>query len=135
MIAPTTYAAVVGRRHRGFTRQPCLVLSRDPALFRSRLADAGGPAAVRNGVLVDLPFAALLCGATGVIVAAADGPWWLVLPAAALDVLEGLALWVIAGKPEPTRRAVHLLFGIAVAKFVAYGASLIALVWAARTML
>ena len=132
LIAPLVYAVVMGRRHRGFRRQPCLVLARDAALFGSRLEDAGGPAAARTGTLVDIPFALLLCGALGVIIAAADGPWWLVLPAVALDFLEGRALWVIAGEPAPTRRAVRLLFGIAVAKFAAYGAAGgVALVWAA----
>lgn len=129
---------VIGRRLRGFTRQPCLVLARDPAVFRTRLAKAGGPKAVRTGVWVDVLFALLLCGTFGAIIAVADSPWWLLtLPALALalDLGEGRALWVIAGRSVPTQRAVRLLFWIAVVKFVAYGASLIVSVCAARVLL
>lgn len=61
------------------------------------------------------------------MIAAADGPWWLVLPSALLDFGEGLALWVILRKPTPTGAALHLLFGLAVAKLIAYGASWIAM--------
>jgi len=83
-------------------------------------------------VLIDLGFAALLNGTVGVVIAAADGPWWLVLSSALLDFGEGLAMWVILRRPTPTAAALHLLFGLAFAKFIAYGASWIAL---ARAML
>ena len=54
----------------------------------------------------------------------------MVLPAFVLDLVEGLALWVIAGKPTHTPGAVRTLFGIAVLKFVAYAASWVVLVYA-----
>lgn len=130
-IVPFAYAAVVAKRHSGFSGQPCLVLSRDPATFASRLGDAGGPTAVKSGVLFDIPFAALLGGAFGVIIAAAGGPWWVVLPAVALDFLEGRMLWGLCGAPAHSARSVQVLFGIAVAKFAIYGLSLIATGWAA----
>ena len=135
LIAPFAYAVVMGRRHRGFTRQPCLVVGARPGAVRLPSEGRGRTCGSQAGSLVHIPFAVLLCGAIGVIVAAADGPWWLVLPAVALDFLEGRVLWVIAGESARTRRAVRLLFRIAVAKFAAYGAGVVALVWAAWKLL
>ena len=130
LFAPAVYFFAVKDRFPGFTKQPGLVLARNPERFDSRLADAGDADAARAGVLVDVGFAALLGGAAGVVIAAAGGPCWVVLPAFVLDLIEGLALWVIVGRTTHARGAVRTLFGIAVLKFLAYGASWVVLAYA-----
>jgi hypothetical protein len=133
LIVPFTYAGVMAWRHPGFRKQPHVVLSRDPDSFASRQKSAGGAGAIRTGVLVDVPFALLLCGAIGFLIATFDGAWWLVLPPAALDLLEGLVLWMVVGDEPPTRRGVQTVLGVAVAKFVAYGVAVATLASAAVT--
>lgn len=132
LLAPAAFFVVVGTRFDGFTGQPGLVLAREPSTFVRLLADVGGPSAARDGVLVDLGFMALLVGALAICLASAGGRWVLVLPALALDFGEGVALWVVAGDPTPSSTALVVLFGLAVAKLLAYAAA-VALVVRALT--
>ncbi|WP_110241143.1 hypothetical protein [Nocardioides gilvus] len=124
LLAPATYFVVVGTRFDGFIGQPALVFARDPSTFVRLLAEVGGASAARDGVLVDLGFMALLVGALGLCLDKAGGRWTLVLPALALDLLEGLILWVVAGASAPSSTALVVLFGIAVAKLLAYAAGI-----------
>lgn len=133
LLAPVVYFAVIGTRFDGFTGQPGLVLALEPATFVRLLADIGGASAAREGVLVDLGFMALLVGAIGLCLAKAGGRWILVLPALACDLLEGLALWVIVADQDPSSTALAVLFGLAVAKLLAYAAGVALMVRAVVT--
>ena len=133
LVMPALYFVLVGTRFDGFTGQPALVFARDPSTFTRLLADVGGASAVRDGVLVDLGFMALLAGALGLCLAKAGGPWVLVLPALGLDFVEGMVLWVIAGDQDPSSSGLAVLLALGVAKLLAYAVAVAVLLRAQVT--
>lgn len=134
LLAPLAWYVGVGNRFEGFVQQPDLVLARTPEAFRNLVFDVGGAEAVRSGVLVDLVFAALLVSALGLTVAGLGGRWLVVLPALVLDLAEGALLWQLTGGQALTSGAVGLLFGVAIAKLLAYAGVVVAVALAQRRM-
>ena len=134
LLAPLAWYVGVGSRFEGFVQQPDLVLARTPVAFRNLVFDVGGAEAVRSGVLVDLVFTALLVGALGLTLAGLGGRWIAVLPALVLDLAEGALLWRLTDGEALTSGSVGLLFGVAIAKLLAYAAVVVAVALAQRQL-
>lgn len=124
-LAPVVYF-VAASRQTGFRAQPELARARTADGFQ-RVADAaGGRGAITTGVVVDLGFIVLFAAVAALLLARSDGPWWLALVPAALDVAQDLLI-VLASGGSPSSGELLALLVLTLAMYAAYAAAVVAL--------
>jgi hypothetical protein len=131
-FVPYLYLLIAALIYHAVWLQPTLTSRRNPPDYLRVIDESGGRHAVQIGFALDLVFV-MAFGIGGVVALVRVGDLWpLPIVAAVLDGIEdSMALRLIA--TEPTSGALQLLLTVAVAKYVAYIASAIAIVHGAKT--